>query len=499
MPKRDTNCRGQLDPQDWTDFRARAHRLLDAAIDHLETAGEGSVWTPFPRELADAFASALQRNDPAPPDETLGHLEALLPFGVGNTHPRFFGWVHGAGTPTGLLAEIAAAAMNANCGGRNHAAIEVERLVVDWARRLMGFPAGASGLVVSGTSLATIIALKVARDARLDFASRRDGVGEAKLVGYASREAHSCVARAFDLLGLGSGALRSVPVNDVFEMDPHALEEAIEVDRGAGLEPFAVIATAGTVNTGAVDDLAAMAGIADRYGLWLHVDGAFGACARLSEDLRARLHGIERADSLGFDFHKWMQVNYEAGCVLIRDAALHRQAFADRPDYLSRQADGLAAGQPWPVDYGPELSRGFRALKVWAQVAEHGEAALGAVVDANHALVQRLADTVDATPELERLAPASLNICCLRYVAQGWDDAALDRLNGAIVGELQCSGVAAPSTTRIHGRLAIRVNITNHRTRAADIDALVAHVLRLGRAAALREAARKKTVSDATS
>jgi len=497
LSERGTKRRGQLDPQDWTDFRARAHRLLDAAIDQLEAAGEGRVWTPFPGELAEAFASALQRDGPAAPDETLSHLEALLPFGVGNTHPRFFGWVHGAGTPTGLLAEIAAAAMNANCGGRNHAAIEVERLVVDWARRLMGFPAGASGLVVSGTSLATIIALKVARDARLDFASRRDGVSEAKLVGYASQEAHSCVARAFDLLGLGTAALRSVPVNDAFEMDPHALEEAIKCDRAAGLEPFAVIATAGTVNTGAVDDLAAMGAIADQYGLWLHVDGAFGACAMLSEQLRARLHDIERADSLAFDFHKWMQVNYEAGCVLIRDAALHRRAFADRPDYLSRQAEGLAAGQPWPVDYGPELSRSFRALKVWAQIAEHGEANLGAVIDANHALVQRLADAVDAAPELERLAPASLNICCLRYVVQGWDDAALDRLNGAIVGELQRSGVAAPSTTRIHGRLAIRVNITNHRTRAADIDVLVADFLQLGRASGLREAALNGAVGDA--
>lgn len=465
--------------------------MLDAAIDHLETAGQGRVWTPWPRDLAEAFAAALDGDGQAP-GELVEHLESLLPHGVGNTHPRFFGWVHGAGSPAGLIAEIAGAAMNANCGGRNHAAIEVERRVVDWTRRLMGFPEGASGLVVSGTSMATLIALKVARDARLDFESRAQGAGHAGLVGYASSQAHSCVARAFDLLGLGSTALREVPVDADFRMDTHALEAAIAADREAGRAPFTVIATAGSVNTGASDALDTIADIAARLGLWMHVDGAFGACAMLSPQLRGKLHGIQRADSLAFDFHKWMQVNYDAGCVLIRDETLHMQAFSDRPDYLSREESGLAAGAPWPVDYGPELSRGFRALKVWAQIAEYGQTRLGAVIDSNRALALRLAAAVDATGDLERLAPVPLNICCLRHVPRGWTEPELDRLNETIVRELQLSGIAAPSTTRIHGRLAIRVNITNHRTSEDDIDRLVEEILRLGRSDRLRATARER-------
>ena len=479
---------GRLDPTDWDRFRTEAHRILDASIDQLSQAGAGRVWTPCPRELIDTLAGALGAG-PASPGETSRLLEALLPYGVGNTHPRFFGWVHGAGTPTGLIAEIAAAAINANCGGRNHAAIEVERLVVDWARRLMGFPEGASGLVVSGTSLATLIALKVARDARLDFESRTAGISGHWLTGYTSEEAHSCAARAFDMLGLGKAALRRVPVNARFEIDLAALEEQIAADRAAGATPFAVIGTAGSVNTGATDDLDALADIAADEGMWLHVDGAFGACAMLSAQLRPRLKGIERARSIAFDFHKWMQVNYDAGCVLIRDEALHRQAFSDRPDYLVRDREGLAAGEPWPVDYGPELSRGFRALKVWAQIAEHGEARLGEVVEANRMLAARLAEAVDAHRDLERLAPVPLNICCFRFIRKDWSGEALDRLNREIVLQLQLSGVAAPSTTRIGERLAIRVNITNHRTREEDIDLLVEEVLRLGHSDTVRDAA----------
>ncbi len=480
--------RGRLDPSDWDRFRQEAHRILDASVDQLSRAAEGRVWTPCPPGLMESFETALN-NGPATPGVTRDQLEALLPYGVGNTHPRFFGWVHGAGTTTGLLADIAAAAINANCGGRNHAAIEIERLVIDWARRLMGFPEGASGLIVSGTSLATIIAMKVARDARLDFESRIAGVGGARLTGYTSQEAHSCTARAFDLLGLGTSALRRIPVNARFEMDLGALEHQIAADRAAGATPFAVIGTAGSVNTGASDDLDKLAGIAADEGLWMHVDGAFGASAMLSEQLRARLKGIERAQSIAFDFHKWMQVNYDAGCVLVRDEALHRQAFADRPDYLTPQQDGLAAGQPWPVDYGPELSRGFRALKVWAQIAEHGTARLGEVVEANRLLAARLAGAVDAHHDLERLAPAPLNICCFRFVRPDWKGEALDRLNREIVRQLQLSGIAAPSTTRIHGRLAIRVNITNHRTSEEDIDLLVEETLRLGHSDAVRDAA----------
>lgn len=468
-----------LDPEDWAAFRANAHALLDAALGKMERARDGRVWTPFPDAMKAAFDQPLPQNGLG--EAALSEqLQTLLPYGAGNTHPRFFGWVHGSGTPQNVLAEITASALNANAGGRDHGAIYVERQVIRWCRELFGFPETASGLVVSGTSMATIIALKVARDARLAFASRKAGLGAARLVGYASAEAHACNARAFDILGLGADALRRIPVNDRFEMDPAALRGAIAADIESGLQPFAIIGTAGTVNTGATDPLAEIADIAEAHGLWFHVDGAFGALATLVPHLHPRFAAIKRADSLAFDFHKWMHVNYDAGCVLVRDEALHRRAFSDRPDYLKGEARGLAAGNPWPVEYGPELSRGFRALKVWSQIAGFGTRRLGDAIAANCAQAAYLGAKVGADPQFELMAPVSLNICCFRYLAPGLDGAALDALNAEIVIRLQEEGLAAPSTTRLHGASVIRVNLTNHRTQTADLDQLLKDVAALG-------------------
>ncbi|MGB5557761.1 MAG: pyridoxal-dependent decarboxylase [Paracoccaceae bacterium] len=467
-----------LDPADWDTLRAHAHDLLDRSLDRLQTARDGRVWTPLPDVMKDALRADL-------PSTGIGHgalaekLAGLLPYGVGNTHPRFFGWVHGAGNPGGVMAEIVAAAMNANLGGRDHGAIYVEKQVLDWCRAMMGFPADCGGLIVSGTSMATIIALKAARDRRLEFASRANGVGQARLTGYASTQAHSCVARAFDMLGLGSDALRPVPCLSDFTMDITALRRMIAEDADAGLTPFAVIGTAGSVNVGAIDDLAGIADIAAAKDLWFHVDGAFGATAILSDLVRPRLRGMDRADSLAFDFHKWLHVNYDAGCVLIRDRDAHLRAFSERPDYLAPAARGLAAGNPWPVDFGPELSRSFRALKIWAHFLEHGTDKLGAAITRNVEQAAWLGQRVDDTPGLELLAPATLNIVCLRYAPEGTKDP--DTLNEAIVIELQESGAAAPSTTRINGKLAIRVNLTNHRTTRPDLDLLLSEVLRLGK------------------
>jgi len=335
------------------------------------------------------------------------------------------------------------------------------------------FSDGASGLVVSGTSMATIIALKVARDAALAGETRKSGVGASRLVGYASSQAHNCVARAFDLLGLGTDALRSVPVNGAYEMDVASLTAMIAKDRAAGFMPFLIVGTAGSVNVGSFDDLSALADLAAAQNLWLHVDGAFGAAGVLSDTLRPRLKGIERADSLAFDFHKWLHVNYDAGFVLIRDGAAHLAAFSSRPDYLQAAERGLAAGNPWPVEYGPELSRGFRALKIWAQIKCHGTEALGAMISKNCEQAQLLAGLVTAHPDLSLLAPVASSAVCFRF---GDNDA----LNGEIVMQLQESGVAAPSVTTLDGQVAIRVNITNHRTQDADMVLLVKEIVRIG-------------------
>ncbi|MEM5517368.1 pyridoxal-dependent decarboxylase [Henriciella sp. AS95] len=472
-----TRSDATLDPQDWQAFRARAHAMVERAVDQMEAALEGRVWTPVPEDLMAALQADLPV-DGAGPNTTDAAISELMPYGVGNTHPRFFGWVHGAGTPGGLIADIAAAAMNANTGGRDHAAIHVERQIIRWVRDLFSFPENASGLVVSGTSMATIVALKVARDVALDFRSRKAGVAGGQLVGYASAEAHACNARAFDMLGLGTDALRRVPCDADLKMDVAALESMIEADRAAGDTPFVVIGTAGTVNAGSIDPLADLAALCAKQALWFHVDGAFGGAGILSDHLKPKLEGIERADSIAFDFHKWLQVNYDAGFVLVRDGAFHRRAFSDLPEYLSGVDRGLAAASPWPVEFGPELSRGFRALKVWAHLKEIGPQRLGAVVTRNCQQVEYLASCIDAHESLERMASIETSICCFRYVRQNMSEDDLDALNQEIVIRLQEAGIAAPSWTRIGGRLAIRVNITNHRTRMSDIDVLIDAIVR---------------------
>ncbi len=464
-----------LDPDDWTAFRAAAHAALDAAIDHIEGRGDAPVWRAPSAASRTAFTATLPLAPTTPEAIARDIATHVLPHDVGNTHPRFFGWVHGSGTAQGIVPAMYEAAINANLGGRHHAPALVEKQLRDWIVAIFGFPAAASGLVVSGTSVATLIALSAARLRALGPDVRRKGLADApRLVGYTSAQAHSCIARAFDMLGLGTEALRIIPVDDVYQMNIKALKDEIDADIAAGLRPFFVAGTAGSVNVGAFDDLSALADICAEHGLWFHVDGAFGAFTQLVPELRPRVAAIARADSLAFDFHKWLHVTYDAGYILIRNEAEHRGAFAERPDYLAPATRGLAGGNPWPVDYGPELSRGFRALRIWYHLRLFGLERLGAKIAENCAQARYLAARVDAQPALTRLAPVSLNICCFRYNAS-------DAVNDEIVVLLQERGIAAPSTTKINGQTAIRVNITNHRTTRADLDALLAAVLDIGR------------------
>ncbi|WP_170386179.1 pyridoxal phosphate-dependent decarboxylase family protein [Ruegeria atlantica] len=478
IEKRVLADQAKLDPEDWDVFRRSAHAMLEAAIDHMQRAEEGRVWTPFPEDMKVSLGVPVPQQ-PTDLDKVREQIETLLPYGVGNTHPRFFGWVHGSGSPGNLIAEIAASALNANLGGRDHGAIYVERQVVEWCRQIMRFPSSASGLIVTGTSMATVIALKIARDRALGWQSRSDGIGNTRLVGYTSEQTHSCVARAFDILGLGSAALRKVPTDADYRLDLNALEAALAADKASGLTPFTVIGTAGSVNVGSIDDLNTLSAICEKEGLWFHIDGAFGALGMLCDAVRPKLAGLEKADSVAFDFHKWMHVNYDAGCVLIRNKDEHLRTFSERPEYLKGKERGLAAGHPWPVDFGPELSRGFRALKVWTQIVEHGTTKLGNVVERNCDQAAYLGDLVSASNATELLAPVALNICCFRVVREGMVEQELDALNEEIVIRLQEEGTAAPSTTILRGRVAIRVNITNHRTRLQDMDVLFDRIVTL--------------------
>jgi len=483
-----------LDPADWPSFRAQAHRMLDDMLDYTRDIRERPVWQPAPPEVRTRFHAGIPE---APSELATVHEEFLrdiLPYAAGNVHPGFMGWVHGGGTPVGMLAEMLAAGLNANLGGRDHAPIEVERQLVRWMARIFGFPESASGLFVTGTSLANLIGVLIARDAELGFEVRCAGVSASpkRLAAYASVAAHGCIAKALDIAGMGSDALRPIATDARHRISITALGEAIGEDRRMGRTPFLVVGTAGTVDTGAIDDLDALASLCREERLWFHVDGACGALAVLAPELAPRLKGIERADSLAFDFHKWGQAPYDAGFILVRDGVLHRNTFATSAPYLRREQRGLAAGAPWPCDYGPDLSRGFRALKAWFTLKVYGTAALGAAIARTCELARYLESRIAATPELELLAPVELNVVCFRYRSE---DA--QRINPRIAIELQESGVAAPSTTILEGRLAIRAAIVNHRTSEREIGRLVEKTVELGRAMEARAAASRARLESA--
>ncbi|AHY52900.1 pyridoxal phosphate-dependent decarboxylase family protein [Bradyrhizobium japonicum] len=468
-------AQASLDPQDWSEFRTLAHRMLDEAIDRIANVRARPVWRPIPDGIRAALNADVPREASELADVYREFAEHVAPYATGNVHPGFMGWVHGGGTAVGMLAEMLAAGLNANLGGRDHMPIEVERQIVAWMRRLFDFPESASGIFVTGTSMANLMAVLVARTSALGTLARQHGVGNdgALLTAYTSQAAHGCVSRAMDIAGLGTDALRKIDVDADHRIDVAALRAQIAIDREVGFKPFLVVASAGTVDIGAIDDLKAIAELCREEGIWFHVDGAFGALAIFSPELAPMLGGIEFADSIALDFHKWGQVPYDAGFLLVRDGERHRQAFAQPAAYLRREARGLAAGAVWPCDLGPDLSRGFRALKTWFTLKTFGTDRLGAVIARSCALAKYLEARVLAEPRLELLAPVNLNMVCFRYRAD-------DAVNREIVADVQESGVAAPSSTTLDGRFAIRAAIVNHRTDETDIDALVAAVLEFG-------------------
>ncbi|KAA0699517.1 cytochrome D ubiquinol oxidase subunit I [Neorhizobium sp. P12A] len=468
-----------LDPENWQALRDQGHRMLDDMLDHLESLRERPLWQPAPSSARALFDEEL----PAEPME-LAEVHAMfrdniLPYGGGNIHPGFMGWVQGGGTVAGMLAEMLAAGLNANLGGRDHMPIQVERQIAAWARDMFSFPKSAGGLFLTGASQANFVAVLLARTKALGAAARTQGVASGpRLVAYTSSEVHGCVPRAMEMAGIGSDNLRRIAVNALGQMDVAALQTQIARDLEAGNQPFLIVGTAGTVNTGAVDDLIALRKIADTHDLHFHIDGALGALGVLSEELAPLFAGIETCDSLAFDFHKWGQVPYDAGFLLVRDSELQRETFASQSAYLTRAKTGLAGGDWWPCDYGPDLSRGFRALKTWFTIKTYGLRAIGDSIKANCLLARRLGQRIENEPALRLLAPVALNIVCFSYSGRGGNVPA--EINARIVERLHAEGSVAPSLTLIDGRPAIRAAIVNHRTHHSDIDALVRSVLKFG-------------------
>jgi len=462
-----------LDPADWQAFRNQAHKMLDDMLDYTQNISTQNVWQPMPESVQAFLRSSL--TEKSLEQAHTEFMENILPYAVGNTHPRFMGWVHGGGTPVGMVAEMLAAGLNANLGGRNQAPVELERQVMRWVRDLFSFPQTASGLFVTGTSMANLIGCLCAKTKFLGQQTRKTGLQNANLTAYTSTTAHISISQALDISGIGTDTLRKIPVNENYEIYIAELEHAILQDKAAGKMPFLVVATVGTVDVGAIDDLQKIAALCAKEKLWFHIDGAFGALAMLSEKFAPRLKGIELADSIAFDFHKWGQVPYDAGFVLIRDEQIHQQAFASPAAYLQRQERGLSANSPWACDLGLDLSRGFRALKTWFTLSVYGNEKLAQVIEHTCELAQFLKTEIENSPELELLAPVALNIVCFRFRAKN-----ANVVNSEIVIALQKSGIVAPSSTTLNGQIAIRAALVNHRTTENDILILLEAVKTFG-------------------
>jgi glutamate/tyrosine decarboxylase-like PLP-dependent enzyme len=449
--------------------------MVDDSLDHLSSLRERPPWTAPPRDVAAALTGEPLPTAPQGAEQVYAEFLAhVLPYTAGNRHPRFWGWMKSNGTPLGMMADMLAAGMNVNAVGMDQSAKLVELQVIKWLAEAMGFPAGSSGVLASGGTMANIIGLAVGRNAKAGFDLRQHGLhGQPRLTVYGSSEMHSWITKCLELMGMGRDAYRVVPVDGDFRVDLAAMRDMIVSDRAAGLRPICVLGSAGTINTGAIDDLDALADLAAQEDLWFHVDGAIGSLGALSPSLRPLFRGMARADSLAFDLHKWGYLPYEIACVLVRDAAAHREAFATKASYLQVEERGVAAGGLVFAERGPELSRNFKALKAWMALKAEGTDRIAAVIEQNVAQARRFGAAVAAVPDVTLAAAVSLNVACWRITPDGTTPEQQDRLTREVLLRLQETGVAVCSSTVVRGRTVIRVAVANHRSRWADFERLL--------------------------
>ncbi len=460
---------------------------VEIATEYLEGIPEKPVYRPMtPSERQLLLYQQLPEYGRSP-DALFDFFEQhILPHAMGNQHPRFAAWVNPAGAPIGILAEFLAAVMNPSAAGGDHAAIYVEHCVVRWLMELIDFPVvGSAGILVGGGSVASLYCLAVARHwaaAQAGWNMRTDGLqgNHPPLVLYVSEEGHSCLRKASHLLGLGEPC--SMPVDERFKMDLHALRAAVTADRNVGLRPFCVVGSAGTVNTGAVDPLDELADFCAEQRLWLHVDGAYGAFGILDPNVSHLYTGLERADSVALDPHKWLATSIECSCAIVQQGDLLRETFSLVPPYLRTEPDKGFGGMPWFAEYGFQQTRRFNALKLLWVIQQAGRTGLVAHVARHNTLAQYMASLIEDAPNLELLAPVELSIVCFRFVPDSLreDEEQLDTLNKKIMEEVQASGKAFVNGTILHGRFALRSCALHYALTVEDVVAIVEEVRQVG-------------------
>ncbi len=467
-----------LDPEDWEVTRKLGYQIIDDMIDQLKNVREQLVWKPIPLKIKEKFQRTIPQEGQDIHSIYSEIKENIIPYRLGNIHPYFWGWVFGTGTLFGAFGDLVASGINATSGDFDHSAVYVENQVIEWAKEMLGYDPQASGLITRGASMANIIGLTIARNVKAGFNIREKGLQAkfSKMIYYGSNEMHSSFQKAVELLGIGNENLRRVPVTEDFKIDIQELKERIRKDKENEYNPICIIGNLGTVNTGAVDDLNVLADIAEHHNMWFHIDGAFGALTRISPKSYHLADGLERADSIAFDFHKWMSVNYAVGCVLVKSPENHYRSFALTPEYLTHGMRGVAGGKFWFSDYGFEMSDEFKTLKIWMSLKEHGIRKYGRLVEQNIRQAKYLTGLIEKEENLELLAPTTMNIVCFRYKIDGYDQNRLNKLNEEIVFQIHERGIAVPSYTSLQGNFVIRVAITNHRSKMKDFERFIAAV-----------------------
>ena len=483
---------------DIEEIRKLGYQAVDLMVDYFQNIPKETI---LPDKTLDQMKKILYEPLPQNGKDPLLVLdecqEKIIENAVRVGSPRFLGWILASGTPIGAFADGISSAINQNVAiSGSGMATATELLVLDWIKEILGYDIKSGGILVSGGSIANLTALAVARNVKADFDVRTFGMKQGKnMILYVSKEVHVCIPKAANLLGIGTNNVRMVNLDDRFRMDINDLEKKIIEDKKSGKYPIAVVATAGTVNTGAIDPLDDIANICQKYNLWFHVDAAYGGFATLSQESNHLFNGLKQADSIVVDPHKWLFMPYEAGCVLVKNPSHLTETFSMKTDYLHIDNDKKISFTDVDFsDYGIQLSREFRALKIWMSLKVYGIKRYEQIINQNILLSKYIEALIAESDDFIIESPANLSIVCFRYVPKNlleeYSQASLlqkdkfntyfNSLNKSILTEMRLDGRGLLSSTSLHGKYVLRSCIVNYRTKKSDIVKILEIVRNIG-------------------